>query len=145
MGVSRAPSVSSAPNTVGSASGRVSHEEILRSRSALHRDAGREAEHVQPGRAGAGVRPVHQEHLLRRQEQVVGANIQVNEGVSFYGGGSALFQIRQPVQVARRPGIQITARRAAEPLPTADVLGELLPRGRQTNRAGSEVSGEARQ
>src|SRR5207253_8686018 len=100
---------------------------------------------VQPGRAGAGVRPVHQEHLLRRQEQVVGANVHVNEGVSFYGGGSAVFQVRQPLQVAGRPLVQVAGRRAAEPLPAADVLSELLPRGRRVDRQTGEVGGETEQ
>lgn len=97
----------------------------LRLRPPLHGDAGREGHEVDPRRADAGVRPVDHEDLARSQEEVVGANIKMEERVALDRRRGPRFEGSKGREMATRPGVQAITRCLMKLPPAVDVRREV--------------------
>jgi hypothetical protein len=68
-------------------------------RAALHGDAGREQDQVGERRSPAGPGPVHHHRALPGEQDVVGADVRMQQRVASRVIGPGCFQVRQLVQV----------------------------------------------
>ena len=66
-----------------------------------------ERDHIQPGGAKACVRPIEKPDLVGGQQQIVGAHVEVQQGVADDRVWSTGLEIGQRLQVALRPGVQL--------------------------------------
>ena len=104
-------------------------DHLLGRRTALHGDARRKANDVEPGGSGARVRPVEEPDVLGREQQIVRPHIEMQECVSRHRGRRQRFEISQPLEMAARPGVESFELRrlvVAQALPAADVRCECL-------------------
>jgi len=72
----------------------------LRIGPATERDVGEEAHEIHPGLTARGERPVDDVHVGARQQHVVGAQVEVDEMLTYRPRRPPRFELRQLVEVA---------------------------------------------
>src|SRR5205814_719463 len=85
---------------MGGPRGRRAREDFVGRRAALHGDAGCKTDHVQPSCADPRVGPIEEPDGIGRQQEIVGADVEVEQGFARYGFRGARLEVGQGIKMA---------------------------------------------